>query len=398
MMICTLVLFACGTVSQTYGVFLQPIAADLKANTAQISGTVTVLNAVMAISGPLAARIVERFGMRHTLPIAMCALATALAILTISHSLIQVYVVYAFCGCCLYFGLYFLCPYIVSKWFQARIAEVTAIIIAAMAAGGAVGNLVLSALIKQFSWRGAYRFEAVFLVVVSAITLILLRDDPGELHLRPFGANLQKTEIRQTDIPGGMGLSLQKALRLPSFYFLVFYVACMQFCVGMQAQIPALSASLGLAAVVGARAASLNSLGGIPAKALLSVLNVRVGVVRSVFLYNIIGVLGICGVILLGNSSGVYLFAILFGFAIGSTTVQLPLISNHLFGNSAEYGSIHARIVLLSGLLATPGTLLTGVIYDATGSYTGALILLAVLLSLAAVLATFAWKNEGTEP
>ena len=98
----------------------------------------------------------------------------------------------------------------------------------------------------------------------------------------------------------------------------------------------------------------------------------------------------------------IHLFALLFGFAIGSTTVQLPLMSNRLFGASKAYGEIHARIVLLSGLLATPSSLLAGLVYDSTGQYTLMLVSLIVIFAAAALLAAGAWRiaerSEETAP
>ena len=70
-LVCILVLFACGTVCQTYGVFLQPIAAELGTGMGQVSGAITVLNCIVALSGPLAAKIVDKYGMKKTLPLAM---------------------------------------------------------------------------------------------------------------------------------------------------------------------------------------------------------------------------------------------------------------------------------------------------------------------------------------
>jgi len=396
--VCMLVLFACGTVCQTYGVFLRPIAADLGVGMGKVSGAITVLNCVVALSGPLAAGIVDRFGMRRVLPLALLGVAAALAALSSARTLAAVYILYAVCGCGLYYGLYFLCPYIVNRWYRTRVAETIALIITAMAVGGAVGNLVLGNLITAAGWRSAYRMEAIFLCAAAVIAFLLLRDDPADKGCRPFGA-AEKTAgpVMQTDCKGGRGLTAVSALKRPEFHLLVFYVAAMQFCVGMQSQIPNLALSVGLSAAVGASAASVNSLGGIPAKALLSLLNVRIGVVRSVLLYNAVGIAGLLGILFFPNSVGIHLFAILFGFAIGSTTVQLPLMSNRLFGGSEAYGKIHARIVLISGLLATPSSLLAGTVYDKTGNYTLFLILLAVLLAAAAVLAARAWRLAGKD-
>ncbi len=391
--LCVLVVFFCGTISQTYGVFLPAISEDLKISMSQISAAVTVLNAVMAVCGPLAASVVEKSNMRKTLPVVLACLAVILIMLAGCHHVLPIYILYALCGCCLYFGLFFLCPYIVNKWFRVRVAETIAFIITSMAVGGVAGNLVLSYLIDRYSWRIAYRTEACFFFLLALLIALLLRDRPEEMGLEPYGSGQEEEKTAQTDRVGGEGLTLRQVMGLPAFYFIILYVAAMQFCVGMQSQIPTLGISMGLAAVCGAAAASLNSLGGIFAKAFLSVLNVKMGVVKSVVFYNLAGILGICSVLYLKNKTGLYLFALLFGFAIGSTTVQLPLFSNRLFGASADYNKIHARIVMISGLLATPSALLAGAVYDATGSYCGMLCLMILLLAVAAVMARKVWKS-----
>lgn len=389
--VCILVLFACGTVCQTYGVFLRPIANDLGLGMGQVSGAITLLNCLVALTGPLAAGIVERFGMRRVLPLSLVCVAGALTALSAGRTLAGVYGLYALCGCGLYYGLYFLCPYIVNRWFRTQVAETIALIITAMALGGAVGNLVLGNLIARIGWRDTYRLEAAFLCLVAGIVLWLLRDKPEDKACRPYGAEAAVHPV-QTDRKGGAHLTAGSVLKQPEFYLLVFYVASMQFCVGLQSQIPNLALSIGLSAALGASAASLNSLGGIPAKALLSVLNVKIGVVPSVLLYNAAGIIGLLGILLFPGSTGLHFFALLFGFAIGSTTVQLPLMSNRLFGASRDYGKIHARIVLISGLLATPSSLLAGVVYDKTGRYTLFLTALIGLLAVAAAFAAKAWS------
>jgi len=393
-LLCVLILFASGSISQTYGVFLPAIAEDLGASMSQVSMAVTILNAVMAVCGPLAASLVNRYGMRRVFPLAYSCLACSLVLLSCSHSLALIYVLYAACGCCLYFGLFYICPYIVNRWFRTRVAETIALIITAMAVGGVIGNLVLSAFIAAFTWRAAYRFQAAFILLVAFLAAVLLRNHPNDMGLEPYGTDRGRVK-EDTNKKGGLGLTLKAAMREPAFYLVVLYVACMQFCVGMQSQIPALAISFGLASAVGAAAASVNSLGGIIAKALLSVFNVRLGVVKAVMLYNGIGIAGLLAVLMSDSAAALYSFAVFFGFAIGSTTVQLPLLSNRLFGASEDYDKIHARIVLLSGLAATPSAVAAGAVYDLTGSYRLMLCILILLLTAAVLLAGGAWAKAN---
>ena len=390
---CMLVLFACGTVSQTYGIFLQAMAQEMGVSMGRVSGAVTLLNLVMVVAGPLITRLSGRVGLRRLLAVCLCGMAAANLLLSACHSLLPVYCLFALCGRCMYLGMFQPCPCIVNRWFRVRVAETISVIIMAMAVGGACGNGTLSAVLHVTSWRWAYRAEACFLLAVAAVSALLLREDPQTMGLTAYGSERPPERRGQTDRRAGAGLALGQAVKRPDFWYVTLYMGCMQFCVSMQSQIPTLAVSIGLSAAAGAAAASLNSLGGIPAKALLSVLNVRLGVVPSVALYGLVGIAGILGVILFPGAAGLQVFALLFGFTIGSSTVQLPLLSNRLFGASPEYGAIHARIVLLSGLLATPSALVAGAVYDRSGSYTLFLVLLAVLLVMSTVFAKAAWRR-----
>lgn len=163
----------------------------------------------------------------------------------------------------------------------------------------------------------------------------------------------------------------------------------------VQSQIPNLALSFGFTTAAGAIAASLNSCGGIPAKFLLSICNVKIGVLKSVLLYNLVGICGIISLLVFQNPFCLYIFALLFGFTIGSTTVQLPVLSTRLFGCSADYDKIHSRIVLISGILAMPGSFIAGWSYDRTGSYQVALLALIVNLTIAAVAVRIALRKKG---
>jgi hypothetical protein len=294
----------------------------------------------------------------------------------------------------MYLGMYFLCPYIVQRWFRTHTSAVIACIIACMAVGGTVGNFVLARIIQAAGWRSAYRCEAVLMLALMVLVGLFLRDDPARCGAEPYGTDASGQETASA--AGGRDHTLKTALRSPAFYFLVLYVACMQFCVGMQSQIPNLALSLGLGAGVGALAASLNSFGGIPGKFLLAVSNEKAGVLPSILTYNLIGAAGALALLFLQNTAAVYLFAAMFGFAIGSTTVQLPILSSRLFGGSAQYGLIHARVVLYSGLLAMPSSTVLGAIFDRTGSYRGALALVSALMAAAAVFAALALSRQSS--
>lgn len=305
----------------------------------------------------------------------------------------MLYLLYALCGCCMYFGIFYLCPYIVNHWFGDNAPQVIAIIIMFLAIGGSIGNLVLAKITEISTWRNAYRFVAVLLVITAVVTAIFLKDDQEEVGLERPKQGLKKENKESQERKNT--ITIENVYRQTEFYCVILYVACMQLCVSVQSQIPNLALSFGFTTAAGAIAASLNSCGGIPAKFLLSICNVKIGVLKSVLLYNLVGICGIISLLVFQNPICLYIFALLFGFTIGSSTVQLPVLSTRLFGCSADYDKIHSRIVLISGILAMPGSFIAGWSYDRTGSYQVALLALIVNLTIAAVAVRIALRKKG---
>ena len=293
----------------------------------------------------------------------------------------------------MYFGIFYLCPYIVNHWFGDNAPQVIAIIIMFLAIGGSIGNLVLAKITEISTWRNAYRFVAVLLVITAVVTAIFLKDDQEEVGLERPKQGLKKENKESQERKNT--ITIENVYRQTEFYCVILYVACMQLCVSVQSQIPNLALSFGFTTAAGAIAASLNSCGGIPAKFLLSICNVKIGVLKSVLLYNLVGICGIISLLVFQNPFCLYIFALLFGFTIGSTTVQLPVLSTRLFGCSADYDKIHSRIVLISGILAMPGSFIAGWSYDRTGSYQVALLALIVNLTIAAVAVRIALRKKG---
>lgn len=391
--VCMLVLFVNGMVMQTYGIFIPHMRDDFGTDTASVSLAVTVLNAVMVLFGPIAVKLVEKWKMKRVLTVALFAFAIFVTGISYNEKLKMLYLLYALCGCCMYFGIFYLCPYIVNHWFGDNAPQVIAIIIMFLAIGGSIGNLVLAKITEISTWRNAYRFVAVLLVITAVVTAIFLKDDQEEVGLERPKQGLKKENKESQERKNT--ITIENVYRQTEFYCVILYVACMQLCVSVQSQIPNLALSFGFTTAVGAIAASLNSCGGIPAKFLLSICNVKIGVLKSVLLYNLVGICGIISLLVFQNPFCLYIFALLFGFTIGSTTVQLPVLSTRLFGCSADYDKIHSRIVLISGILAMPGSFIAGWSYDRTGSYQVALLALIVNLTIAAVAVRIALRKKG---
>jgi MFS family permease len=95
--------------------------------------------------------------------------------------------------------------------------------------------------------------------------------------------------------------------------------------------------------------------------------------------------LGLTIFLLIRNMVGVYVFLILYGFGSGAFVPLDIMIRSRYFGRKA-YGAIQGSSVIFSAPISFLAPVYTGWVYDATGSYTNAFILLAALAAFGALL------------
>jgi MFS family permease len=86
------------------------------------------------------------------------------------------------------------------------------------------------------------------------------------------------------------------------------------------------------------------------------------------------------------NADLLYIFAVLYGFSHGGLfTVVSPTVAEY-FGTRA-HGAIFGLILFSGTLGGSAGPIVAGMIFDSSGSYSAAFITLAVLASIALLLA-----------
>src|ERR1019366_1054354 len=76
---------------------------------------------------------------------------------------------------------------IAARWFAARRGLGVGILTASVATGQLVFLPLLAAITERMGWRIALALVCVMLGVAASAVLLLMRDRPGDLGLRPFG-------------------------------------------------------------------------------------------------------------------------------------------------------------------------------------------------------------------
>jgi MFS family permease len=89
-----------------------------------------------------------------------------------------------------------------------------------------------------------------------------------------------------------------------------------------------------------------------------------------------------------------YAFGVIFGICYGGEMVGFPIINRKLFGANAPLGSIYSFQMVGASTGMALGGWLGGVLFDATGTYTSAIIVAAVIGYLGVPLSLWLPKHE----
>lgn len=381
---------------QTYGMALlvASMREDLGWSAGLTSALYTAGSLVAAPALLVIGRATDRLGARWTLAAVSLLLAGAAAGMSRATEPWQVFVWFAALRAFGQGGLPLVAAVLVSTWFVRRRGPALAAQRLGMAASQGVFPLLTYGLSAALGWRSAWVWLAGLVVASVAVPAAwLVRRSPEAVGLAPDGA----PQVAADASPAGEPLwSLGTALRTGTFWLLllagvaqplvntalVFHHVPLLAARGVGTE--AAAASLGLmgpamiAATVGCGALA----GRVPVRALLAGGQILLAAALAL------------GTVL-ANELGAYTYGALIGAASGMLTTSYSLAWPVYFGRT-NLGAIQGAATVGMVAAAALGPLPFGLLADATGGYTLALLLALPLPIVCGVAALAAAPPHAT--
>jgi MFS family permease len=362
-----------------FGVFFKPMITDFGWTRALTSGA---LSLSMVVQGSLAivmGGLNDKLGPRIVLT--LCGFLLGLGCLLMSQ-ISTLWQIYLFYGVIIGVGMSgVLVPLLstVARWFIKRRNLMTGIALTGIGLGTLIAPPVANRLIAVYDWRVSYIILGCLVLAVGVLAAQLLKCDPTRTGQVPYGGDDMEVQ------GGGEGLSLREAAHTRQFWMVFGVFVCLGFSyfsivvhivphitdLGISAANGAnILAALGGAGIVG------NVLGGAADK----IGNKQVCVIglmlASAMLFWLVSVTEVWMF---------YLFVGVFGIGYGVCfTSESPLVA-WLFGVSS-HGLLLGIISFGFTIGAAIGPLLTGYIFDVTGSYQVAFLTFAALSAVGLIL------------
>jgi len=273
----------------------------------------------------------------------------------------------------------------VTNWFTARRGLAMSLAMAGIGVGGTIFSPVLTFFLESYGWRASYRLMAgIILVIALPAALFLLRKRPEDLGLEPLGGQAD-TAAKGTRPSGGVAISVRQSWG--KFFFWLLLIGMLTnglINAGALGHFPpAMQESHG--AAVQAAVISAYSLISIGGKLILGWINDRFGVVVSTTYACTLFGLSFVFILLSGQSVAMlYAMAVVFGLGNAIGTVTPPLLTAEVFGKE-NYSKAYGIVNSFTQVGLSLGSLAVASVYDATGTYRFAWVMLLVLTAVTLV-------------
>jgi len=170
------------------GVFIVPLQNEFGWSTAQISSALSIRFVLFGLMAPFAAALLNRYGLRN---VTLAALLTVVTALVISLAMTKVWQLVLLWGVVVGIGTgmtaLVLGATVAARWFSARRGLAIGILTASSATGQLVFLPLLAHLTDLMGWRVALGLMCAMLGVAALAVLLVMRDRPSDVGLRPFG-------------------------------------------------------------------------------------------------------------------------------------------------------------------------------------------------------------------
>lgn len=382
--VCMLVLFVhagCGFYS--FGVLNKTLQEAFDTNRGTISGAVSLYMLMIGLTAPFVGRLTDRYGPKKLVLWGALIVGAAFLLLNRASAVWHLYVLFLVIGIGMSGAGLVPVSFAVSNWFTRKRGLAMGVTMVGIALGGLLVTLLTNYLVDAFSWRAAFVALGILTwVLIIPATMLIMRTRPQDMGLLPDGESPVTREtvpavemVQATADPEPTASTLKMVLRsrpllliMAAFFFAGLAIG------GLLQHEHAFFTDLGISmASAGMMLAVTAGMGGF-GKLFFGFMADRIPPRRVAIICFTLQVVAMTILMLMQSVPPMWvyvmmwMFVIVFGFAMGGQIALQPLVTTQFFG-LASFGAIFGAVALAAGVGVSLGPLLAGGIFDLLGSY-----------------------------
>ena len=262
------------------------------------------------------------------------------------------------------------------RWFIKRRGMMSGIVKVGTGAGMFIMPLVASWYMTTYGWRNAYLVLGLIAMVSVILVAQLLKRNPAQMGLKPYGA--EEVSAKGVEV-ADKGLSFREAFRtrqlwtICTIYFIAWYI-------GMTNSVHIVTHAIDLGISSVQAAGVLSTIGGISiiGRVVMGSAGDRLGNRRALVISFMVIIIPLFWLQFAGELWALYLYAVVYGFGHGGFFALVSPLVAEVFG-TISHGSILGVVLFLGQMGGGVGPTVTGLIFDVTGSYRLAFMIMLAL-------------------
>ena len=384
------ILFAAGSsmvvrnaaASLTLAVFIFPMSEDLGWSRTLIAGAASFGALVAMVASPITGWALDRYGARVILTVSIIALGISTMSLAWVTAPIAFYLAYGTGRVLFASPLNIGCSVVVSRWFVKKRGKATGMLFMSHSLGMITFPLLAGLVIKYRGWEDAWLMlgALVFVLALGPVSM-LVRQDPESMGLLPDGDLIDQANESQDETPAAEEASwtLREAMHTPTLWLLAVSTGALYLLQsGTNIHQAAFFLDQGLGVGVSAASISMNAvftgLGSLFWGWVVDRVPVR-------YTYAGVALMMAAALVLFTMADTVIealIVASIFGTAVGGILV-VPVVAYANYFGRGSLSTIRGVTEPFVSLGQAIGGLFSGVIFDVTGSYKLAFVVLAIV-------------------
>ena len=389
-----------GPVWSGVGVWMKALELHFGWSRAQLSGAFSMAQLEGSIIGPLMGYLIDKLGSRRMVLIGMIITGLGFLLFSRTDSIFLFYLSYGLIMLGTAAGTWLPTMTVVNRWFVRRRGMAMAI----AAEGSPLGGLALVPILAwaitpgNYGWSVTAQWIGVVFLCLALPMSMLVRERPEDYGVLPDGdspeqaASRKARPTRRADSSDQLNFTARQALRTPAFWLITFGHAfstilfatlTVHLVLMLTDQGLTIQSSSYVFSVIMASAAIFQLIGGY--------MGDRMPINVAIAIFGFIQAGGFLMAVLVDSLAMAMLFAVVFGAGFGGRNPLTTAIRGEYFGKTA--------FATITGISSAPmyvfmlsAPLFAGFLFDATGSYTLAFLIIGGLGMLSGVLFFLAKK------
>ena len=359
----------------TFGVLFPEFEKEFGWSRAQISGASSTMFIVMGVLGIAMGRVNDQIGPRILLTASTVVFALGFILMSRMTALWHLYLFYGLlCG----LGVAahdVVVLSTVARWFTRGRGLMSGLVKTGAGIGQLIVPLVASFLVINYGWREASLWVGIAALIVMVIAAQVVRRDPKSLGLRPWGED--PTEGSKNDVTQEAGLDLKQAIRTRQFWLISMAKLADWYCLfTVIVHIVPHGIDQGLEPATSAVVLSVIGGCSILGRLTLGAGFDYLGAKRSLLVAFALLFLSVVFLQLLSDPKWLFAFAFVYGIGHGGFfAIASPSVAEY-FG-TRSHGLIFGIVMFAGSIGGTIGPWLSGWLYDSTGTYYIAFLLVS---------------------